>query len=54
MRYRLGIRWNEGVTPSPTKSDTKIDHLIEAGKVTERGTTVLLNRPVISTPETTA
>jgi hypothetical protein len=48
------VRWNKGVTPSLIKSDTRIDHLIEAGKVTERGTTVLLNCPVISTPETTA
>jgi len=48
------VRWKKGVTPGVIKSDTKIDQLIEAGKVTERGTTVLLNCPVISTPETTA
>jgi plastocyanin len=39
------VRWNKGVTPSLIKSDTKIDHLIEAGKVSERGTTVLPELP---------
>jgi len=40
------VRWKRGVTPTVIKSDTQIDRLIAAGKVTERGTTVLLNCPV--------
>jgi len=41
------VHWKRGVTPTIIKSDTKIDDLIAAGKVTERGTTVLLNCPVV-------
>jgi hypothetical protein len=44
------VRWRKGVTPSVIKSDTRVDALIEAGKLTEHGTTVLLNCPVVSTP----
>jgi plastocyanin len=44
------VRWRNGVTPTVIKSDTQIDRLIEAGKVTERETTVLLNCPVTSEP----
>jgi hypothetical protein len=41
------VHWKPGVSPTVIKSDTKIDKLIAAGKVTERGTTVLLNCPVV-------
>jgi len=41
------VRWNRGVTPTVIKSDTRVDKLIEAGKVTEHGTSVILNCPVI-------
>ncbi len=44
------VRWRKGVTPTVIKSDTQIDKLIEAGKLTEHGTTVVLNCPVVSTP----
>jgi hypothetical protein len=44
------IRWRTGVTPIVIKSDTQIDALIAKGKLTEQGTTVVLNCPVISTP----
>ncbi len=42
------VHWKRGVTPTMIKSDTRIDELVAAGKVTEHGTTVLLNCPVIS------
>ncbi len=42
------VHWKHGVTPTMIKSDTRIDELVAAGKVTEHGTTVLLNCPVIS------
>jgi hypothetical protein len=41
------VHWKKGVTPTMIKSDTRIDELVAAGKVTERGTTVLLNCPVV-------
>ena len=44
------VRWRTGVTPTVIKSDTRIDALIEAGKLTERGTSIVLNCPVVSTP----
>ena len=44
------VRWRTGVTPSVIKSDTRIDALIAAGKLTEHGTTIVLNCPVVSTP----
>jgi hypothetical protein len=44
------VRWRTGVTPSVIKSDTRIDQLIEAGELVERGTSIVLNCPVISTP----
>jgi hypothetical protein len=40
------VRWKSGTTPTLIKSDTRIDVLIAAGKVTERGTRVILNCPV--------
>ncbi len=40
------VHWKRGVTPTLIKSDTKVDALIAAGKVTERETTVILNCPV--------
>jgi hypothetical protein len=44
------VRWRTGVTPIVIKSDTQIDALIAKGKLTEQGTTVVLNCPVISSP----
>jgi len=44
------VRWRSGVTPTVIKSDTRIDALIAAGKLTEHGTTIVLNCPVVSTP----
>jgi hypothetical protein len=44
------VRWRKGVTPSVIKSDTRIDALIAAGKLTEHGTSIVLNCPVVSTP----
>jgi hypothetical protein len=44
------VRWRKGVTPTVIKSDTRIDQLIEAGKLVEQGTSIVLNCPVISTP----
>ena len=44
------IRWRTGVTPITIKSDTQIDALIAKGKVTEHGTSIVLNCPVVSTP----
>ena len=44
------VRWRAGVTPRVIKSDTQIDALIAAGKLVERGTSIVLNCPVISTP----
>ncbi len=41
------VRWRKGTTPVVIKSDTQVDRLIEAGKVTERETTVRLNCPVV-------
>jgi hypothetical protein len=41
------VRWRKGATPSVVKSDTRIDALIEAGKMVEHGTTVVLNCPVV-------
>ncbi|HEX9122227.1 MAG TPA: plastocyanin/azurin family copper-binding protein [Actinomycetota bacterium] len=46
------VRWKRGQTPSVIKSDTQVDRLIAAGKVTERETTVLLDCPVTSEPAT--
>ena len=40
------VRWKRGMTPTLIKSDTKVDALIAAGKITERETTVILNCPV--------
>ena len=40
------VRWKRGVTPTLIKSDTKVDALVAAGKVTEREKTVILNCPV--------
>jgi hypothetical protein len=40
------VRWKRGVTPTLIKSDTRVDALVAAGKVTERETTVILNCPV--------
>lgn len=40
------VRWRKGVTPTVIKSDTQVDRLIEAGKVTEHETDVILNCPV--------
>ncbi len=41
------VRWRPGATPVVIESDTQVDKLIEAGKVTERETTVRLNCPVV-------
>ena len=41
------VHWRRGVTPTVIKSDTQIDRLVAAGKVFERGTTVVLNCPVV-------
>jgi hypothetical protein len=40
------VRWKRGVTPTLIKSDTKVDALLAAGKITEREKTVILNCPV--------
>jgi hypothetical protein len=40
------VRWKKGVTPTVITSDTEVDRLIKAGKVTEHETTVVLNCPV--------
>jgi hypothetical protein len=44
------IRWRTGVTPTLITSDTRIDALIAKGKLIERGTTIVLNCPVVSHP----
>jgi hypothetical protein len=44
------VRWRHGVTPTVIKSDTQVDELIAMGKVVERGTHIVLNCPVTSTP----
>jgi hypothetical protein len=43
------VHWRSGVTPIVIKSDTRIDALISAGKLVERGTSIVLNCPVVST-----
>jgi hypothetical protein len=40
------VRWKRGVTPTLIKSDTKVDALLAAGKISEREKTVILNCPV--------
>jgi hypothetical protein len=40
------VRWTRGVTPMLIKSDTKVDALLAAGRVTEREKIVILNCPV--------
>ena len=40
------VRWKRGVTPTLIKSDTTVDALLAAGKITEREKTVILNCPV--------
>jgi hypothetical protein len=40
------VRWKRGVTPTLIKSDTKVDALLAARRITEREKTVILNCPV--------
>jgi hypothetical protein len=40
------VHWKRGVTPTLIKSDTRVDALLAAGKVTEFESTVILNCPV--------